>query len=285
MSINRRVFDCLLYTGFEVCLFPEFVTESAAIPCTNRTLKAANGSSIPILGEVTLPVSVGDCDVQVTGLVSQHVCEVMFGIDFLVKNKAIWDFAQSKIWIAETPHLLHSRSSKHHWCRRVFLQENTTIPARSEAVLSTKAQFHNLSDACVNQDWATELSRFEDGLHVSRTLVPRDVWSNIPVRTLNATSKPVSLHAGTVISELQQVDVLDKSAQGYSRSVHDAEVEAEKVPEFLQKLLDDVHDSVPEGISSALKAILINHLDVFSTGGYDLGQTDIIMHHGLQTSF
>jgi len=126
----------------------------------------------------------------------------MLGIDFLVENKAIWDFAQSKICIAGAPHLLHSRPNKRHWCRRVILQENTTIPAKSEAVLSTKAQFHNLSTACVNQDWATELSHFEDGLHVSRTLVPRDVWSNIPVRTLNATSKPVSLHAGTVIAEL-----------------------------------------------------------------------------------
>jgi len=130
-------------------------------------------------------------------------------------------------------------------------------------VLPTKAQFHNLSNACVNEDWATELSRFEDGLHVSRTLVPRDVWSSSPVRTLNATSKPVSLHAGKVISELQQVEVLDKSAQCYSRSVHDAEVEAEKVPELVQKLLDDVDDSVPEGTSSELKAILMDHLDVF----------------------
>jgi len=96
---------------------------------------------------------------------------------------------------------------------------------------------------------------------------------------LNATAKPVSLHAGTVISELQQVEVLDKPANGYSRSVHNAEVESEKVPDFLQKLLDDVDDSVPEGASLALKDIVIDHLDVFSTGEYDLGQTDIIMHH------
>jgi len=87
VSINCRVFDCLLDTGSEVCLFPEFVTESAAIRCTNRTLKAANGPSIPILGEVTLTVSVGDCGVQVTGLVFQHVSEVMFGIDFWWKTK------------------------------------------------------------------------------------------------------------------------------------------------------------------------------------------------------
>ena len=73
--------------------------------------------------------------------------------------------------------------------------------------------------------------------------------------------------------------MLDKSAEDHSMSVHNAEVEAEKVPEFLQKLLDDVDDSVPEGASLALKDILMDHLDVFSTGEYDLGQTDIIMHH------
>ena len=65
VCINRRVFDCLLDTGSEVCLFPESVAESAAIRRTQRTLKAANGTMIPILGEITLTVSVGECDVQV----------------------------------------------------------------------------------------------------------------------------------------------------------------------------------------------------------------------------
>jgi len=63
VSINRRVYDCLLDTGSEVCLFPESVAESAAIRHTSRTLKAANGTLIPIIGEVTLTVSVGDCDI------------------------------------------------------------------------------------------------------------------------------------------------------------------------------------------------------------------------------
>ena len=60
-----------------------------------RTLKAANGSAIPILGEVTLPISIGKFATRVTGLVSQHVSEPMLGIDFLVENKAKWDFEQS----------------------------------------------------------------------------------------------------------------------------------------------------------------------------------------------
>ena len=59
MSVGRHVYDCLLDTGSEVCLFPEGIIDSVTVRKTNRTLKAANGTVIPILGEVTLPVFIG----------------------------------------------------------------------------------------------------------------------------------------------------------------------------------------------------------------------------------
>ena len=126
--------------------------DSVCIRKTKRTLKAANGTSIPILGEVTLPLSIGRFSTRVTALVSQHVCEPMLGIDFMVKNEVICDFGKSTVVIANTAHTLRSRSDKHQWCRRVVLQEGVSVPARSESILHTQVAIQFLLYTRINNN-------------------------------------------------------------------------------------------------------------------------------------
>ena len=69
VSIDNQVYDCLLDTGSEVSLFPENVVGQANMERTNKTLKAADGSEIPIMGEVCLRVGIGNYFTPVMGLV------------------------------------------------------------------------------------------------------------------------------------------------------------------------------------------------------------------------
>jgi len=276
ISIGHRVYDCLLDTGSEVCLFPEHVVDSAVVKKTSRTLKAANGTVIPILGEVQLPVIIGQFTTQVTGLVSQHVSEPMLGIDFLVDNQVIWDFEQSTVCIGKVWHRLRSRPDRHHWCRRVILEQNVEIPSRSEVIVPTKVQFQRLPSASDGQDWSTEISCAKEGLHVSRTLIPRNVWTDVPVRVMNVKDVPISLESGSVIADLQPVDVIETENR---RELNQSEDDSESVPEYIQKLIDGVDGSIPESSCLALRSILTKHADVFSENENDLGKTDIIMHH------
>ena len=281
VSIGDQVYDCLLDTGSEVCLFPESIVESVRMDKTNRTLKAANGTTIPILGEVNLPVSIGSYSTQVVGLVSQHVPEPMLGIDFLTRNKAMWDFDKGLIWIANKSYLLHHRSDRYSWCRRVVLQDDIVVPARSEAVVSTKMQFRRLPSELDDEDWSTELSRVKDGLHVSRTLIPRNAWTDIPGRVMNVKNEPVSLKSNTVMSHLQQVEIVKEDTQHGSDATQVKHVDGEEnsVPDYLQKLVDGVDDSIPESTCLALEDILVKHADVFSQNENDLGKTNIITHY------
>ena len=276
ISIGRRVYDCLLDTGSEVCLFPEHVVDSAVIRKTSRTLKAANGTVIPILGEVQLPVFIGQFTTQVTGLVSQHVSEPMLGIDFLVDNQVIWDFEQSTVCIGNVWHRLQSRPDRRHWCRRVILEQNVEVPSRSEVIVPTKVQFQRLPTASDGQDWSTEVSCAREGLHVSRTLLPRNVWADVPVRVMNIKGEPMLLESGTVIAGLEEVDVIETENQVEPNQHQDG---GESIPEYIQKLVDGVDQSIPENACVALQSILLKHADVFSENENDLGKTDIIMHH------
>ena len=111
VAIGNQMYDCLLDTGSEVSLFPRRVVGSALIGETSGTLKAANESEIPIIGEVNLEVKIGDYATQVMGLVSDYISQPVLGIDFLKINKVYWDFDNDVIWIVDKPFLLQSRPS------------------------------------------------------------------------------------------------------------------------------------------------------------------------------
>jgi len=55
---------------------------------SSRVLTAANGTEIAlaVLGEITLPFVLRNYKSTMTGLVTEHVSEIMLGIDWLVEN-------------------------------------------------------------------------------------------------------------------------------------------------------------------------------------------------------
>jgi len=231
---------------------------------TKRLLKAANGTPIPIVIEVKLPLAIGDFSTTVVAMVSQHVKEPMLGIDFLVKNQVVWDFAESTVMIHGVSHLLRSKQCKHRWCRRVVVQKATTIPARSEKIVTTKVQFRKILDEIVDESWCTEIGRINGGVQVSRTLVPSDTWTNIPVRLLNTGNTDVRLKADPPVSNLEQVEIvsqLDEVAQQVNMvtCAEESSVESE-VPECVSKLIQGVGLPVEETSLYETPHVYLEHL-------------------------
>ena len=146
MRIGDQTYDCLLDTGSEVTIFPENVIGNADVMRTNKTLRGANEAVIPILGEVNLSVGIGNYYTQMVGLVPEDISEPMLGIDFLKRNRVVWDFDRGWIWIADEAYVLHHRADRHMWCRRMVLEDDVAIPARSEAIVPTKVQFRKMPD-------------------------------------------------------------------------------------------------------------------------------------------
>jgi len=98
---------------------------------------------------------------------------------------------------------------------------------------------------------------------------------------MNVKTEPVQLSPGTVIADLQQVEVVGEmsSLDRDHTSVKQLDSNTESIPGYVQTLLDGVDDSIPESACLALKTILMKHQDVFSQNENDLGRTNIIMHH------
>jgi len=182
--VGKRVCNCLLDTGSDVTVIPASLVCRDDIKDTVHTLSAANATEIAVIGEVSLPFSVGEFKETLTGLVSEHVDEVMLGIDWMVSNSVIWEFDRSRIKIDKKYYGLKRRSDNRAWCRRVVLQGDVVIPSRTEVVV------RRLSDDVGKGglDWGTEPRPLVPGVHVSRTVILGDRWSSIPVRAMNVRS-------------------------------------------------------------------------------------------------
>ena len=73
-------------------MIPSRLVKRGSIRHTTGTLIAANGTGVPILGWTTLKAYVLDIEVLIHGLVSEHIVDVMLGIDWLKDNEVVWNF-------------------------------------------------------------------------------------------------------------------------------------------------------------------------------------------------
>ena len=159
------------------------------------------------------------------------------------------------------------------------------VPARSEINVPTQVVFQKLPTSTDDGLWGTEPNLMKPGLHVSRTLIPDDRWSDLPTRVMNVSEQSVVLKSGATVADLQPVDVFDEKMIPSETSTKDnGEIklkqidEEDNVPSFIDELVERVDDSLPESACMALREILKDHVDVFSHSEYDLGKTSIITH-------
>ena len=87
----------------------------------------------------------GEYKTVVSGLVSEHVADVILGISWLTENQVTWEFSNSRICVGGVYHELRCRPDANIWCRRVVSQARVVIPPGSEIDVLTKVLFKTLS--------------------------------------------------------------------------------------------------------------------------------------------
>jgi hypothetical protein len=240
---------------------------------TTKKLAAADGTDIKVLGLATIPAEAYGSEFQVTGYVSDQISEVILGVDFLDEHDALWDFARAEITLDGRRHRLrsHQRSG---WVRRVVADDTFIIPSRSEAVVSSYVMFNGPPGPCKNSagGWITQTSEPVTGLYVSRAVLPERSLE-VPVRVLNITQSDVILPAGTVLTNLEQVDGTTDVAL-----LTEEDALAEARAELIDDLVERVDDSISEDVRRQLRRLLSGFSSVFSTGDNDLGRTAVTKH-------
>jgi len=262
---------CLLDSGSEISLIPsECVGQRRVLP-TTKTVWAANGTSIPVAGWTELSAFVGDTRTKISGFVTDYVKDVFLGLDWLQDNNVQWNFGSGGVVINGARYRLVAKKSKADWCRRVIVEDDVVVPPRSQCDLRTKAVFGRLPlEGARRGTWATEPHQLKEGLLVAGTLLP-DRVTDLPVRVLNVSNRPVSLHKRSTVSKLAAV-----TTEGRLGTAEDSfSPENNKI---IEEMVSRVSPDLPDSTKGHLRQLLRKYNHVFSKNENDLGWTDLVTH-------
>ena len=81
IKIRGKIRFSLVDTGCEVTVIPARLVEKHRMQRTTTKLLAANGTKIPLLGVAKVHGLIGNTPIEISGLVSEHVMDIMLGFD------------------------------------------------------------------------------------------------------------------------------------------------------------------------------------------------------------
>ena len=84
-------------------------------------------------------------EVIIGGVTSDHVAEMLLGIDWMKTNGAVWDLRRGELYMQGLAHALKPKTNG-GWIRRVVVQDTVDLPARSETDVRGWMVYKDLKD-------------------------------------------------------------------------------------------------------------------------------------------
>jgi len=185
--------SCLLDTGCDQSVVPERLTHGMRVNGSSKRLFAANGTNIPVRGEVILPIRLQGVEFEAVALVSPEVNEIMLGLDWMSQHDVYWDTKGGRIMLQGQWFNLHAHPER-LTCRRVILQSDVVIPPKSQVIVHGKYNLNGVVEGA-NDGWMTEATETRNGSWVAcADMPPRE--ENLPVLLLNTDDATVSMEKG-----------------------------------------------------------------------------------------
>lgn len=282
LRIRGKRQQCLLDTGSDISLIPSRIVEKQQLQKTSQSVLAANGTRIPIKGWATVQGQIGDIPVGISGLVSDHIREVMLGFDWLKNNRVHWNFVDGEVVVAGQHFKLETRNMERCWSRRVILSEEVIVPPLSELDVKTAVVFGEVSSEAEStpKTWSTQPAEVKAGLLVARTLLPNRA-TDLPVRLLNVTNSPVSVTRNTVLSDLEPVEpvVMNSTNEVVSNGVDVTNSVSPETVDVIEEMMSRVDTTTPDPFKQQLRQLLDKYSAVFSRDELDLGWTNLVEHN------
>ena len=179
VGTKNRTLPCLLDTGCDRCVMPRKYVRRQKLAPAEKSVFAANGSEIAILGSATLKFSVGGQELSADFLVTDGIDEIILGFSFLRRYKCHWLFDEAVFVINGSKCALKNRPGR-ATVRRIYVRQSVSVPAGSSVNVPVKLPVPNLNS--VSSDWLSEAVELRPGLLLARTLLPDcDQYAAVPV--------------------------------------------------------------------------------------------------------
>ena len=130
--LDGELVDCLQDTGSEATFLSGYLVQKLPMRPIRSQIRADNGTLIDALWLVELTLVVEGRKMTIRGVASDHIGEMLLGIDWLKQQEAVWDMCRGELNMHGTVYPLKTKTSG-GWVRRVLLQEPVRLPARIAA--------------------------------------------------------------------------------------------------------------------------------------------------------
>ena len=172
---------------------------------TRQKLSTADGTEIPLLGEITIEFSVFGFHADCRVVVSDVITELILGIDWLQKNQCVWNFGSNLFAINGHHGRLRCKKTSHA-VRRILVSDEIVIPGwhtLEVSVLITRETLRN-----ENTSWGmTSKVKDLDLMVASAIYKDEDVRSVCQV--VNMSDLPKRLKKGYELGEAEPVELME----------------------------------------------------------------------------
>ena len=289
---HKRVY-CLLDTGCDMSAIGcRMLADDVQLEPTTQTLTAANGTKIPVIGQVTVKFKVAGCCCSAKLLVSEVLDEFILGIDWLSQMQCRWDFGCGQLELEGRWVKLHRRPTHKPAVRRIYAEHGIEIPPRHEANVPVRVTWPNLRPC--TSTWAVEPRVIGKDVVGARTLLAEGDFRSV-VKVVNFSDKKFTVSEGAFMGTAEPVEVYDDVARddlnsdgqtassadgdrlrsmntGNDRSRDDADLS------HIQPVIDALPSELTAAQRQAACEFIRRHAEIFSKSEFDLGRTGIVKH-------
>jgi hypothetical protein len=269
LKLKGEYVSCLLDSGADLTMVPLSLIKrhrGVRYRCSFRKVYAANGTELHIAGEVVLPFQLGPKCILVHALISEDIEDIMLGIDFLTKQRCVWDFSKNSVIIQGVSCSLHAAPTT-SVCRRIYAVQDTVLPPRQQCNMPVRATLDDLRNS--GSAWLTEPRALQNGVYVGQTLLP-EAHRGIMVRVMNTNQEPRLIRHDTLLGTAEPVDLQENSIETVSGETS-TEPASRKV---LAKLPEELTNDQVRQVSS----LLTKYESAFSQHDFDIGHTHLVEH-------
>src|SRR5678815_684570 len=153
LKVNGKSTFALLDTGSELTLAPASLVKKEDIRSSSQTLRAANGTSIRVLGEASLNCEIDGYSFEVSCLITEQISELILGLEWLENQHALWNFGERWVKIQNQTFPIRTRKRQGN-CRRIVVAQDVKVPPLSELDINTYAVVSHLRST--DGQWATQ---------------------------------------------------------------------------------------------------------------------------------
>ena len=266
LRVNGRNVLALVDTGSEMSLIPASAIRKQDMKESQQLLKAANGTSIRVLGEIAVDCELSGQRFSAQCLVTEQLSEMILGLSWLEQQNAIWNFRERWIRLQGQSFPLYSMAGTAK-CRKVAVARDVQVPPMCELDVEVYAVLPHLK--ADDRLWATQSQVLNSGVILASTLLPNRA-NDLFTRVMNPTQNMVRIKRGSQwgLEEVQLDDVpdepdrLDRPAAVYRTT----EVVETSDPEtVLSPLWQTVDEEIPSEVQEKLRSIVLEHRQAFSS--------------------